>query len=173
MRKKISEIIRVNQAGEDGAIRIYKGQLAALNNKSDQRKQIEHMYAQEIEHLDYFNKKMLKHRVRPTVMSPIWRIGAYALGYFSGKLGVKAAMACTEAVEEVIEKHYQQQINYLEQCNDEEMIALKDKIQDFQNDEVQHKNIGATYSDDSMRHVVLKAVIRKLTAVAVIISKKI
>jgi ubiquinone biosynthesis monooxygenase Coq7 len=115
MNKKIAEIIRVNQAGEYGAKCIYEGQIAALKKFRDPDVEvIKHMYEQELEHLEYFNKELVDRKIRPTIMQPIWHFGSYALGYVSGKLGVKAAMACTEAVEEVIEKHYNDQILYLD-----------------------------------------------------------
>ncbi|MDJ1257206.1 MAG: demethoxyubiquinone hydroxylase family protein [Candidatus Midichloria sp.] len=170
MSKKIAEIIRVNQAGEYGAKRIYEGQMAALATSSSLKK-IEHMYEQELEHLHYFNQEMVRKRVRPTLMLPIWNIGAYALGYISGKLGVKAAMACTAAVEEVIEAHYQRHIDYLENCKEEQ--ALKEKIKKFQNDEIEHKITGLNNSAESLPYQIFKAGVRSLTKLAIKISKKI
>ncbi|WHQ46874.1 MAG: demethoxyubiquinone hydroxylase family protein [Candidatus Midichloria sp.] len=170
MSKKIAEIIRVNQAGEYGAKRIYEGQMAALSEPTSLRK-IEHMYKQELEHLNYFNLEMVKKRVRPTFMLPIWNIGAYALGYISGKFGIKAAMACIAAVEEVIEGHYQDHIDYLENYKEEQ--ALKEKIKKFQSDEVEHKITGLNSSTEELHYQIFKVGVRSLTRVAIKISKKI
>jgi len=173
MLKKIAEIIRVNQAGEYGAKRIYEGQIAALSKSDDTNStnMIKHMYEQELEHLEYFNQELVKKRVRPTIMSPLWGISGYMLGYLSGKLGSKAAMACTAAVEEVIEHHYDEQLNYLETYTQEQ--HLRKKIEKFKNDEVDHKMIGLAGSSEEPHYQLLKTVVRSLTRIAIGISKKI
>ena len=170
MHKKIAEIIRVNQAGEYGAKYIYVGQLKALAN-SNSIKTIQQMYEQELEHLEYFDQQLIKQRIRPTFMSSVWKVGAYALGYLCGKLGEKAAMACTAAIEEVIEKHYQQQIDCLEYYEQEQ--ELKNTIKKFQDDEIHHKVIGLENSSEEFHYQILKACIKVLTKFAIQISKKI
>src|SRR6056300_53503 len=100
--KIVSDMIRVNQAGEFGAQKIYEGQLAVLNND----KTILDMLKQEKKHLDTFNKILIKRGIRPTALSPLWSLGGYLLGVTTALIDRKSAMACTVAVEEVIEKHY-------------------------------------------------------------------
>jgi ubiquinone biosynthesis monooxygenase Coq7 len=172
MNKKIAEIIRVNQAGEYGAKCIYEGQIAALKKFRDPDVEvIKHMYEQELEHLEYFNKELVDRKIRPTIMQPIWHFGSYALGYVSGKLGVKAAMACTEAVEEVIEKHYNDQISYLDKIKKEK--DLRDMIIGFCNDEIDHKNIASERLRGGSKEKIFKSIIKKMTSIAIMISKKI
>lgn len=115
----LERLIRVNQAGEYGAKRIYEGQLAVLRGQGDSESKaalpkVEHMAEQEREHLDYFNNMMVANRVRPTIMAPIWHFGGFMLGAVTAKMGVKAAMACTVAVESVIDEHYAEQLEVLD-----------------------------------------------------------
>ncbi|MBP9752526.1 MAG: demethoxyubiquinone hydroxylase family protein, partial [Proteobacteria bacterium] len=98
----ISQMIRVNQAGEYGAKRIYKGQLDFTKDK-DQKEIIHHMAIQEEEHLDYFNKLMVEHNVRPTLLHPFWHVGGYLMGAICAKIDPKLAHACTIAVEDIID----------------------------------------------------------------------
>ncbi|MFX9023691.1 demethoxyubiquinone hydroxylase family protein, partial [Acinetobacter baumannii] len=101
-RQLVDRVIRVDHAGEYGARRIYEGQLAVLGRHA----QIEHMAEQERAHLAGFEKMVVERRVRPTLLTPIWHVAGFALGAATALLGEKAAMACTEAVEEVIDEHY-------------------------------------------------------------------
>ena len=140
MSDKIAEMIRVNHAGEYAAKRIYEGQLAILKNTPDEAV-IEHMKSQELEHLEYFEQQMITRRVRPSLLSPFWHIAGYALGVGTAMLGPKAAYACTEAVEEVIEQHYLEQIEELAE-NEPELSA---KISKFLADEVEHKNTAQNH----------------------------
>ncbi len=110
----LEEIIRVDHAGEYGATRIYDGQIAIFGKNSKIGKTIKHMADQEQEHIDKFNELILEHRVRPTVLLPIWNLAGFALGASTALLGEKAAMACTVAVEKVIGEHYQEQLDLLE-----------------------------------------------------------
>ena len=140
-RKILEEIIRVDHAGERGAIKIYEGQLLALKTiKQDKllKDQIEKMKEHEKEHLDYFELEIKKRKIKPTQMLPLWDIMGITLGFGSALLGKKATMLCTASVEEVIEDHYQNQLQKLE--NDEK--DLKEKIKKFKGDEVNHKNIA-------------------------------
>ena len=172
-QKTLEEIIRVDHAGERGAIKIYEGQLLALktikqdNNLKDK---IEEMKEQEKEHLEYFEKEIQKRKIKPTYLLPLWDVMGVALGFGTALLGKKAAMLCTASVEEVIEDHYQNQLKKL--GNDE--IDLKTKIEKFKRDEVDHKNIayesGAT---NKGLYSIMDKVIRTGSRIAITISEKI
>lgn len=136
----IDRIIRVDHAGEFGAKRIYEGQLAVLRGKPEAHV-IEHMYAQELEHLKAFEKLMVERRARPSALHPIWNVAGFALGAATALLGPKAAMACTVAVEEVIDEHYRQQS---EQLGRDE-APLKAKIDKFRAEEGQHRDAGLAH----------------------------
>jgi ubiquinone biosynthesis monooxygenase Coq7 len=133
----IDRIIRVDHAGEFGARRIYEGQLAVLRGKPEARA-IEHMYAQELEHLKAFEKLMVERRVRPSALHPLWNAAGFALGAATALMGPKAAMACTVAVEEVINQHYRAQAETL----GEDEAPLKAKIEKFRGEELEHRAIG-------------------------------
>jgi len=133
----IERMIRVDQAGEYGAVRIYKGQLAVLG-KGDKKELLEHMLEQEEVHLDTFNKMAAKRRVRPTFLTPIWHAAGFALGAGTALLGEKAAMACTVAVEETIDGHYAEQMEELGETEPE----LKETFAKFREEELEHRDIG-------------------------------
>ena len=172
-QKTLEEIIRVDHAGERGAIKIYEGQLLALktikqdNNLKDK---IEEMKEQEKEHLEYFEKEIQKRKIKPTYLLPLWDVMGVALGFGTAILGKKAAMLCTASVEEVIEDHYQNQLKKL--GNDE--MDLKTKIEKFKGDEVDHKNMayesGAT---NKGLYSIMDKVIRTGSRIAITISEKI
>lgn len=169
MNKKIEEIIRVNQAGEYGAQKIYRGQLAVLKNFPI-AKEINKMLLEEEKHLNKFNDLIASRKVRPTALSPLWHVGGYALGVFTAILGPKSTMACTEAVEEVICKHYDDQSLYLKK-NDKELYKI---VKAFSEDEKKHMNKAISYgTGDSIRHKILKKTIKAITKTAIKISKKI
>ena len=129
-KKKIEEFIRVDHAGERGAIKIYEGQLLALNTfiKNDKlKKTIEEMKEHEKEHCDYFENEIKKRNIKPTKLLPLWDLLGVGLGFGSTILGKKAAMLCTVSVEEVIQEHYANQIKQIE--SDEK--KLKNKIIKF------------------------------------------
>ena len=113
----IDEMLRIDHAGEYGAIRIYKGQLKAI---IESRELISEMLEQEQEHLEYFEEEIRNRNTRPTLLMPFWHVFGYALGYLSAKAGTKYAMLCTEAVEGVIDKHYSSQYS--------KILAMKDKF---------------------------------------------
>jgi len=172
-RKTLEEIIRVDHAGERGAIKIYEGQLLALKTiKQDEalKDKIEEMKEQEKEHLQYFEKEIQKRKIKPTYLLPLWDVMGVALGFGTVLLGKKAAMLCTASVEEVIEDHYQNQLKKI--GNDE--IDLKAKIEKFKGDEVNHKNIayeaGAT---NKGLYSVMDKVIKTGSRIAITISEKI
>ena len=132
-KKTLEEIIRVDHAGERGAIKIYEGQLLALKTikqDNDLKDKIELMKEHEKEHLDYFEKEIQKRKIKPTYLLPIWDLAGIALGFSTALLGRKTAMLCTASVEEVIEDHYQ---NQLKKIGDDEK-ELKEKIEKFRGD---------------------------------------
>ncbi len=133
----LDRIVRVDHAGEYGARRIYEGQLAVLG-RSPSAKTIRHMHEQELRHLEHFEDEIRKRRVRPTALFPIWHVAGFALGAATAMMGEKAAMACTAAVEEVIDQHYEKQASSL---GDEES-ELKDTIEEFRAEEVEHRDIA-------------------------------
>jgi ubiquinone biosynthesis monooxygenase Coq7 len=130
-------MIRVDHAGEYGAVRIYEGQLAVLG-RSANGDTLRHMLHQEQEHLDAFNKLIVERRVRPTLLTPLWHAAGFALGAGTALLGEKAAMACTEAVEEVIDEHYAAQADAL----GEDENGLRSSIEKFRAEEVEHRDIA-------------------------------
>ncbi|MBY0428293.1 MAG: demethoxyubiquinone hydroxylase family protein [Alphaproteobacteria bacterium] len=136
MRKKsLEKMLRVNQAGEYGAKRIYAGQLAVLKRRGalpETIAQIEHMAAQEQVHLDTFNDMVAAQQVRPTALQPIWHVAGFALGAVTALMGEKAAMACTVAVEEVIDGHYAEQSKQLK--DNPELKKVVDKFRDEENE---------------------------------------
>ena len=172
-KKTLEEIIRVDHAGERGAIKIYEGQLLALKTiKQDEalKDKIEKMKDHEKEHLEYFEKEIQKRKIKPTYFLPLWDLMGVTLGFGTAMLGKKAAMLCTASVEEVIEDHYQNQIKKL--GNDE--MDLKAKIEKFKGDEVDHKNMayesGAT---NKGLYSIMDKVIKTGSRIAITISEKI
>ena len=140
-KNKVEEFLRVDHAGERGAIKIYEGQLLALNTfvKDEKlKKVIEEMKSHEREHLDFFNKEIKKRNIKPTKFLPLWDLLGVGLGFSSVIMGKKATMLCTASVEEVIDEHYQNQINEIN--NDEKNLI--EKIKKYRNDEIHHKNIA-------------------------------
>ena len=138
---KVEEFIRVDHAGERGAVKIYEGQLLALNTlvKDESLKRtIEEMKVHEIEHCQFFENEIKKRNIKPTKFLPLWDLLGVGLGFGSTLLGQKAAMLCTASVEEVIDKHYLDQINRLGAEENE----LKKKIIKFREDELHHKDIA-------------------------------
>ena len=185
---QISEMIRVNHAGELGAKVIYEGQMLALKLKGDYQtlEIVEEMRNQELHHLDYFSKKIIEQKIRPTIMQPLWKIGGFALGLATALIDKKSAMACTTAVEETIDDHYQEQINKLEiikqnqahqaddNKNEQVIDELLDNIKKFQDEEIQHRDIG--YDNDAKDFKFYKPLdkfIKFTTKSAIAISKKI
>ena len=172
-KNKIEEFIRVDHAGERGAIKIYEGQLLALNTlvKDDKlKKKIEEMKNHEKKHLDFFNKEIKKRNIKPTKLLPLWDLLGVGLGFGSAIMGKKATMLCTASVEEVIDGHYQ---NQLDQLHADEKI-LKDKIKKFRDDEIHHKNIA--YDNGASKeglYSILDKIIKIGSKVAISISERI
>ncbi|WP_322497602.1 demethoxyubiquinone hydroxylase family protein [Candidatus Cyrtobacter comes] len=165
-------MIRVNHAGEYGAKRIYEGQLKALSRKSnhDVISKIQHMKEQELTHLNYFEDLMIKNGARPSIFHNIWHIGAFGIGFVSAFLGKNTAMACTSAVEEVIDEHYQEQIKILKSIDKNE---IADTIEKFRLEELEHKKIGDSYSATGLAQIGMKMVTRFITKTAILISKRV
>jgi ubiquinone biosynthesis monooxygenase Coq7 len=172
-KNKIEEFIRVDHAGERGAVKIYEGQLLALNTlvKNEKLKKIiEEMKVHEKEHCEFFEKEIKKRNIKPTKLLPLWDLLGVTLGFGSTLLGKKAAMLCTASVEEVIDKHYQNQIDQLDKSEKE----LKNRIIKFREDELHHKDIayekGATKKGC---YSILDKVIKTGSKIAINISEKI
>ncbi len=169
-RSILEEIIRVDHAGEYGATRIYDGQIAVFGKNSKIGKTIQHMADQEQEHIQKFEELIVKNRVRPTALIPVWNIAGYALGVSTALLGEKAAMACTVAVETVIGNHYGEQISLLE----DDQKELKKTIKKFKADELEHHDIGIAHdAEKTPGYKVLSKVIELGCKTAIEISKKI
>ena len=172
-KKKVEEFIRVDHAGERGAIKIYEGQLLALNTlvkNEDLKIIIEEMQEHEKERCNYFENEIKKRNIKPTKFLPLWDILGIGLGFGSTILGKKAAMLCTASVEEVIDEHYLNQIKELQ--NDEK--KLKEKIIKFREDELHHKDIA--YDEGATKegvYSVLDKIIKAGSKIAINISEKI
>jgi len=170
---KVEEFIRVDHAGERGAIKIYEGQLLALNTlvkNDDLKKKIEEMQVHEREHCNFFEKEIKKRNINPTKFLPIWDLLGVGLGFGSALIGKKAAMLCTASVEEVIDKHYQNQINQLNADEKE----LKNKIIKFRDDEIHHKDIA--YEEGATKegfYSIMDKLIKTGSKIAIRISEKI
>ncbi|HVZ09151.1 MAG TPA: demethoxyubiquinone hydroxylase family protein [Rhodopila sp.] len=137
VRRRAERMIRVDQAGEYGAARIYTGQLAVLG-RGPKGDLLRHMEAQEQVHLDTFNTLIVERRVRPTALLPFWHLAGFALGAVTAAMGAKAAMACTVAVEETIDAHYARQIEE----TDEVAPDLRETLETFRREELEHRDIG-------------------------------
>jgi ubiquinone biosynthesis monooxygenase Coq7 len=165
----IHRMIRVDHAGEFGAQRIYAGQLAVLG-KGKIGSLLRHMAAQEDEHLAAFKKQIVTRKVRPTALHPLWHIAGYALGVATARLGEKAAMACTVAVEEVIDEHYQKQLDAL----DGDEVELRKLIKKFRDEEIEHKNLGIDHgAGDLPYYPLLRALIRAGSKTAIWLSERV
>jgi len=171
--KRVEEFIRVDHAGERGAVKIYEGQLLALNTiikNEDLKKTIEEMKIHETEHCQFFENEIQKRNIKPTKLLPLWDLLGIGLGFGSTLLGKKAAMLCTASVEEVIDKHYLDQINQLGPDEKE----LKKKITKFRQDELDHKDIA--YEEGASKkgvYSIMDKIIKTGSKLAIRISEKI
>jgi ubiquinone biosynthesis monooxygenase Coq7 len=165
----IARILRVDHAGEHGAVRIYEGQLAVLGDKPAGAV-IRRMAGQEQKHLQAFNRLLPEHRVRPTALSPLWHVAGFALGAATALLGERAAMACTVAVEEVIDEHYSAQSTQL----GAEEPALKAVIDEFRQDEIAHRDEGIAHgAEDAPGYEVLRGAIKAGSRLAIWLSTRV
>lgn len=169
---RLAEILRVDHAGELGAVHIYRGQRAVLAAAADKTRingQLAEMEAHEAEHLARFDRLLTERRVRPTAMAPVWRLAGFALGAGTALLGDKAAHACTEAVETVIEEHYAGQIAELEGREPE----LAAELSKFRDEELAHRDLARQEgAREAPGYPVLAAVIRTGCRAAIKISEK-
>jgi len=172
-KNKVREFIRVDHAGERGAIKIYEGQLLALSTfiKNDELKEkIQEMKVHEKEHCDFFENEIKKRNIKPSKFLPLWDILGVGLGFGSTILGKKAAMLCTASVEEIIQEHY---ANQIEQLGSNEK-KLKKKIIKFREDELHHKDIA--YEEGATKegpYFILDKIIKTGSKIAINISEKI
>lgn len=164
-----SKMLRVDQAGEFGATRIYAGQLAVLGNRHPHAREIRHMAAQEDEHLARFNAMMAERGVRPTVLQPFWHVAGFALGAATALIGPEAAMACTAAVETEIEKHYNDQLQTLGEDDPE----LSETIAEFRDDEREHHDAAIRAgAEKAPAYPLLSAAIRLGCRAAIRLSER-
>lgn len=167
--KDVERMVRVDHAGEYGAKRIYEGQLAVLG-KGPKGDMIRHMAEQEQVHLDYFSDQLVKRRVRPTALMPIWHVAGFALGAGTALMGEKAAMACTVAVEEVIDEHYAQQRDRLGAGEND----LKENIEKFRQEEAEHRDIGyANGAEQAPAYPLLTGAIKKGSKLAIWLAERV
>lgn len=165
----IAPLLRVNLAGEYGAKRIYEGQLAILKN-SPSAPLLKHMKAQEEVHLHTFEEWVVKNRVRPTLLQPLWHVVGYALGAGTALLGEKAAMACTAAVEEVIDTHYEKQLHRLKKQNP----ALSKVIKKFQKEEQDHRDLALEKgAEEAPAYTLLSKGIKTASRLAIWLSERV
>jgi 3-demethoxyubiquinol 3-hydroxylase len=164
-------MIRVDHAGEYGAVRIYQGQLAVFGSaKTKTAEAIRHMAKQEQEHLKAFDTLVKERGVRPTALAPIWHLAGFALGAATALMGEKAAMACTEAVEDVIDRHYAAQVERLGERDPE----LKKTVETFRADEIAHRNTAAAHgAAEAPAYRLLTGAIKAGCRVAIALSTRI
>jgi len=165
-----ASMLRVNQAGEYGATRIYAGQMAVLRRNSSASKLIARMAGQEQRHLDRFNKMMAERRVRPTALQPVWNVAGFALGAATALMSEEAAMACTDAVETEIDRHYSSQ---LQQLGDDDPELAAD-IEAFRLEELEHRDTAREAgAAQAVGYPILTAAVRAACRVAIGMSKRI
>ena len=171
-KAEMHRMIRVDQAGEFGATRIYAGQLAVMGDRGPHSAEIRHMAEQEEGHRARFDAMMARRGVRPTALSPFWSVAGYALGAGTALLGPEAAMACTAAVEEEIDRHYSQQLDRLgESDSDPELAAM---IEEFREDEREHRDAAlANGAENAPAYPLLAGVIRLGCRIAIKVSEKV
>ncbi|MDG2530623.1 demethoxyubiquinone hydroxylase family protein [Caulobacter endophyticus] len=169
---RLAEILRVDQAGELAAVHIYRGQQAVMKHARGRERiaeQLKEMEGHEQVHLSRFDELLSERKVRPTLMSPLWRLAAFTLGAGTALIGDKAAHACTEAVESVIEKHYAGQIEELKDRDP----ALAAELSKFRDDELMHRDLAVEEgAHEAAAYPLLSAVIQTGCKVAIKISEK-
>jgi 3-demethoxyubiquinol 3-hydroxylase len=165
-----ASMIRVDQAGEYGAARIYAGQLAVLGNRHPAARPIRHMADQEKRHLDRFNAMVAERGVRPTLLQPVWHVAGFALGAVTAAIGPEAAMACTAAIETEIDRHYGEQLEALGESDPE----LSGAIAEFQAEELEHKATAiAQGAERAPAYPLMSAAIRLGCRAAIALSKRV
>ena len=170
-KEMVERMLRVDHAGEYGAVRIYEGQLAVLGDTAPSAGEIKHMAEQEEVHLATFNELVGDRRVRPTALLPLWHVAGFALGAGTALMGEKAAHACTVAVEEAIDEHYADQIERLEGEGEDE---LRDTFERFRQEELEHHDkaleLGA---EEAPGYELLKGAIKRGSKLAIWLSERI
>ncbi len=165
----VERMIRVDHAGEFGAVRIYEGQLAVLGHSAAGHV-IREMAEQERRHLERFERLVRERRVRPTALSPLWHVAGYSLGAASALLGERGAMACTVAVEEVIDEHYRRQAESL----GEDEAPLRKTIEEFRADELAHRDLALAHdARTAPAHDLLTAAVKAGSRIAIWLSTRI
>ena len=169
--KRVTQsMIRVDQAGEYGATRIYAGQLAVMGDRTPAARKIAGMAGQEERHRAFFDAMMARRGVRPTLLQPFWNVAGFALGAVTAALGPEAAMACTAAVETEIDKHYSEQLVALGESDPE----LSDAIADFQAEEIEHRDTAlASGAERALGYPLLSGLIRLGCKAAIATAKRI
>jgi 3-demethoxyubiquinol 3-hydroxylase len=163
-------MIRVNQAGEYGAKRIYAGQLAVMGDRTPAARVIAHMAEQEARHLKAFDMLIAKRRVRPTLLQPFWDVAGFALGAATAAIGPEAAMACTVAIETEIDRHYTEQLEEIGD-DDPELTVL---VTQFRVEELEHKATALEHgAERAIAYPLMSAAIRLGCRVAIAASKRI
>ncbi|MFN9781029.1 MAG: demethoxyubiquinone hydroxylase family protein [Alphaproteobacteria bacterium] len=170
-QRNLARMLRVDHAGEHGAVQIYRGQLAVLGHTASGHT-IRHMEEQEKAHLQTFDRLIVEHGVRPTVLSPFWHVAGFALGAATALMGEKAAMACTAAVEEVIDEHYAQQIAALE-TDGAPSQALKETLESFRADEIAHRDTALSHgAEETPGYGLLSGAIKAGCRLAIRLSER-
>jgi 3-demethoxyubiquinol 3-hydroxylase len=169
-REATDAMIRVDQAGEFGATRIYAGQLAVMGDRHPMARKIAHMAAQEEVHRAFFDDMIARRGVRPTLFQPFWHVAGYALGAVTAAIGPEAAMACTAAVETEIDEHYAQQLRDLGDDDPE----LSEAIARFQAEELEHRDTALEHgAERAFGYPVMSALIRMGCRVAIGVAKRV
>lgn len=171
-RDELHRMIRVDQAGEFGATRIYAGQIAVMGDRGPHSAEIRHMADQEEGHRARFDEMLVKRGVRPTALHPFWSAAGYALGAGTALLGPEAAMACTAAVEEEIDRHYSEQLDRLTETGADPELA--DMIEEFREDERQHRDAAlANGAEQAPAYPLLSGAIKLGCRIAIKVSERI
>ena len=174
---RLAEMIRVDHAGEHGAVRIYDGQKAVfdkIKSKQATAEMVAHMAEQEEEHLAYFDGLIIERDIRPTALGPLWDAAGFTLGAVTALMGEKAAMACTAAVETEIDAHYAAQLDALATSDDPQDKALAKKIEKFRADEAEHKETAIEHgAEDTPGYAAMSRLIRLGCRIAIRASEKI
>lgn len=170
MNRRTAAMLRVDQAGEYGATRIYAGQVAVMGDRAPHAAEVRAMAAQEEDHRARFDALLAKRGVRPTALQPVWSVAGFALGAATALIGPKAAMACTAAIETEIDRHYTEQLDELGE-DDPELAAM---IEQFRDDEREHKAAAiAAGAEQAPAYPLLSGAIRLGCRVAIGLSKRI
>lgn len=169
-KAQTAEMLRVDQAGEYGATRIYAGQLAVMGNRAPHSAEIAAMAEQEADHRKRFDELLVRRGVRPTALQPLWSVAGFALGAATALIGPKAAMACTAAIETEIDKHYTEQLEALEDTDPE----LSGMIREFREDEREHRDAAlAAGAEQAPAYPVLFHAIRMGCRAAIALSRRV